>query len=369
VKESERVEQDWLDRESKKSIKSLSQRVMSIGLDNGSSRLKNEQSKAAVVDCSEAEDDIDLGLGNSIRKSAKNEVRRMSHKICNSFLDTIKQQEELELKIVRSAKNEVRRMSQKICQEFVQQLESQDLLQHEIEKSAKAEVRRMSQRLNKNFLADLKVEEQEDMATLKSAQDEIKSLCGRVFQQMDSDSQDQFDAKEEEESIEKSAKKQIKNLGKRMSIHYENFLKEEDELEAQIKRSAKTEVKNLSRRMSAKCDEESEYEKIITTSAIVVVRRLSERLIKSAELGELPRSSKVVKVSRFGGAHGVEDLEIERSAKAEVRRLSQRLVEVEVKIIERKEREDTVKRCIDQVAKREVRRMSARLCNDFLHGR
>lgn len=342
MKESERVEQDWLDRESKKSIKSLSQRVMSTGLDKGSSLLKNEQSQFAVVDCSEAEDDIDLELGNSIRKSAKKEVRRMSHKICNNFLDTMKQQEELELKIVRSAKNEVRRMSQKICQEFVQELESQDLLELEIEKSAKAVVRRMSQRLTKNFLADLKVEEQEDMATLKSAQDEIKSLCGRVFQQMDSDSQDQFDAKKEEESIEKSAKKQIKNLGKRMSIHYQNFLKEEDELEAQIKRSAKTEVKNLSRRMSAKFDEDIEDEKLINTSAIRVVRRLSERLIKSAELGELPRSSKFVKVSRFGITHGVEDLEIERSAKAEVRRLSQRLVQVEVKIFERKEREDSV---------------------------
>lgn len=369
VKEFERVEQEWLDGESKISVKSLSQRIMSITPDNKSSRMKNEQSQPAVVDCSEAEDDIDLEIGNSIRKSAKNEVRRMSHKICNSFLDTMKQQEELELKIVRSAKNEVRRMSQKICQEFVQQLESQDLLEHEIEKSAKAEVRRLSQRLTRNFCADLKVEEQEDMATLKSAQDEIKSLCSRVFQQLDSDSQDQFDAKKEEESIEKSAKKEIKNLGKRISIHYQNFLKEEDELQAQIKRSAKTEIKNLSRRMSARCDRESEDEKLIITSAIHEVKRLSERLIKSAAMGELPRSSKIVKVSRFGGAHGVEDLEIERSAKAEVRRISQRVVEVEVKTIERKEREDGVKRCIDQVAKREVRRMSARLCIDFLHGR
>jgi signal transduction histidine kinase len=115
---------------------------MSIAPDFGSSHLKQYQ--VAVENCSDAEDDIDVELENSIRKSAKNEVRRMSHKICNSFLDTMKQQEELELKIVRSAKNEVRRMSQKICAEFLQQLESQDLLQHEIEKSAKAEVRRMS---------------------------------------------------------------------------------------------------------------------------------------------------------------------------------------------------------------------------------
>ena len=160
-----------------------------------------------------------------------------------------------------------------------------------------------------------------------------------------------------------------------MSIHYKNFLKEEDELEEQIKRSAKTEVKNLSRRASALRDQESEDEALITTNAIHEVKRLSERLIRSAGLGEgkgkWEGEGKGGRVSRFRGVGGVGDvdMEIRKSAKAEVRGISQRLIEVEVKGVERKEREDSVKRCIDEVAKREVRRMSARLCNDFLHGR
>jgi hypothetical protein len=154
-----------------------------------------------------------------------------------------------------------------------------------------------------------------------------------------------------------------------MSIHYQNFLKEEDELETQIKLSAKTEVKNLSRRVSVRRDQDSEDEPLIIANSIDQVKRLSESLIRSKELGGGVQRVMGVKVSGFGGAHGVGDLEIEREAKAEIRNLSQRMIGVEVKVVERQEREDSGKRCIDEVAKREVRRMSARLCNDFLHGR